>query len=282
MRSKKPWQEEVYAPQEAKTFQHVLNEFILREFPRLGGPWVVGHFVDKLLALLDEHYLLRDRIQPGQTVRMAVAVDETPGYGKRMSKTRQVSVVLTLVNQTDIAALRKGVGRRQVLRQAIARVAREAYAQGGVLTQVDLGLPFARGRTAIRYIIDQREKETKEVVPRRGTVHDMGRAPTHKRIICYKALVEGKPTHIIARETCHTPFAVDHYLLDFARVFFATHQRSLSPEETAFTLGRSLSLVKTYLALIKEFGLYEIQIADRVPTELLKSSDQEIHPKSVM
>ena len=275
IRANKPWQEVVYAPQEAKTFQHVLSEFILREFPRLGGPWVVGHFIEKLMALLDEHYLLRDRIQPGQTVWMAVAVDETPGYGKLMSNTRQVPVVLTLVNQADIAALRKGDGRRQVLRQAIARVAREAYAQGGVLTQVDLNLLFARSHTAISYLISQYEKETKQVVPRRGTVHDMGRAPTHKRIICYKAFVEGKLTHVIARETCHTPFAVDHYLLDFARVYFAVHRRGLSPQEAAFTLGRSLSLVKTYLALIEEFALSENQITDRVPNELLTNSDQE-------
>jgi hypothetical protein len=157
MRSNKPWREVVYAPQAAKTFQHVLTEFILREFPRLGGPWVVGHFVDKLMALLEEHYLLRDRIQPGQTVWMAVAIDETPGYGKLMNNTRQVPVVLTLVNQADIAALRKGDGRRRVLRQAIARVAREAYAQGGVLTQVDLELLFARSRTAIGYLISQYE-----------------------------------------------------------------------------------------------------------------------------
>jgi hypothetical protein len=279
MRSKKPWQEVVYAPQEAKTFQHVLTAFILREFPRLGGPWVVRHFVDKLMALLDEHYLLHDRIQPGQTVWMAVAVDETPGYGKLMSNTRQVPVVLTLVNQADIVALRKGTRRRQVLRQAIARVAREAYVQGGVLTQVDLQLLFARSHSAISYLVTQYEKETKEVVPRRGTVHDMGRAPTHKRIICYKAFVEGKPTHIIARETCHTPFAVDHYLLDFARVYFAVHQRGLSPEEAAFTLGRSLSLVKTYIALIDEFGLSESQIADRVSTEFLTSNEQETPSK---
>lgn len=279
MRSKKPWQEVVYAPQEAKTFQHVLSEFILREFPRLGGPWVVGHFVDKLMALLDEHYLLRDRIQPGQTVWMAVAIDETPGYGKLMSNTRQVPVVLTLVNQADIAALRNGASRLEVLRQAIARVAREAYAQGGVLTQVDLELFFARSRSNISHLITQYEKETKDVVPRRGTVHDMGRAPTHKRIICYKAFVEGKPTHVIARETYHTPFAVDHYLLDFARVFFAVHRRGLSPEEAAFTLGRSLNLVKTYIALIDEFALSESQITDRIPNELSKHNHQETPSK---
>jgi hypothetical protein len=279
IRANKPWQEVVYAPQEAKTFQHVLTEFMLREFPRLGGPWVVGHFVAKLMALLDEHYLLLDRIQPGQTVWMAVAVDETPGYGKLMSNTRQVPVVLTLVNQADITALKEGIGQRQVLRQAIARVAREAYVQGGVLTQVDLGLLFARSRSVISCLISQYEKETQQVVPRRGTVHDMGRAPTHKRIICYKAFVEGKPTHTIARETCHTPFAVDHYLLDFARVYFAVHQRGFSPEEAAFTLGRSLSLVETYLALVEEFGLSARQIVDRVSTALPADNEQETPSK---
>ena len=85
----------------------------------------------------------------------------------------------------------------------------------------------------------------------------------------------GIATHVIARETYHTPFAVDHYLLDFARVFFAVHQRGLNPQEAAFTLGRSLSLVKTYLALIEEFGLSEGQIADRVPTALLMRNEQE-------
>jgi hypothetical protein len=275
MCANKPWQEVVYAPQEAKTFPHALSEFILREFPRLGGPWVVGHFVDKLMALLEEHYLLRDRIQPGQTVWLAVAVDETPGYGKLMSNTRQVPVVLTLVNQADITALKEGTGQRQVLRHAIARVAREAYVQGGVLTQVDLGLLFARSRSLISSLISQHEKETQQVVPRRGTVHDMGRAPTHKRIICYKAFVEGKPTHVIARETCHTPFAVDRYLLDFARVYFAVHQRGLSPEEAAFTLGRSLSLVETYLALVEEFGLSARQIVNRVSIALPADNEQE-------
>jgi hypothetical protein len=278
-RSHNPSYAELYRPQEAKTFRNVLTQFILREFPRLGGPWVVGHFVDKLMTLLDEHHLIRDRVRPGQTVWMAVAADETAGYRKPMSHTRQVPVVLTLVDQADITSLRQGTPRQEVLRQAIARVAREAYAQEGVLSVMDLALLFARCRSAISRQIKLYEDETQQAVPRRGTVHEMGWSHSHKRIICYKAFVEGKPTHIIGRETFHTPLAVDNYLLDFARVFFAVHQRGLSPEETAFTLGRSLKLVKTYLALIEEFGLSKRQIADRVSIELLTSDDQETQSK---
>lgn len=267
--------EELYSPQEAKTFRNVLTQFILREFPRLGGPWVVGHFVDKLLTLFDDHHLDRDRIQPGQTIWMAVAADETAGYRKPMGQTRQVPVVLTLIDRSDITSFRQGTPRHEVLGQAVARVAREAYAQGGVLGTVDLCLLFARSRSSISTLIGRYENETQQVVPRRGTVHDMGGTYSHKRIICYKAFVQGKPTHLIAQETCHTPWAVDNYLLDFARVYFSVHQRSLSPEEAAFTLNRSLRLVQTYLGLIEEFGLSKRQITERLSIELLKGNDQE-------
>lgn len=278
IRSSKSSHEELYRPQEAKTFRNVLTQFILREFPRLGGPWVIGHFVDKLLTLFDEHHLARGRIQAGQTIWMAVAADETAGYRKPMSHTRQVAVALTLIDPSDITSFRQGTPRHEVLAQAIARVAREAYAQGGVLSTIDLCLLFARSRSTISTLIRRYETETQQVVPRRGTVHDMGRTYSHKRIICYKAFVEGKPTHLVAQETYHTPLAVDNYLLDFARVYFAVHRRGLTPEEAAFTLSRSLSLVNTYLDLIEEFGLSNRQITERLSIELLKNNDQEAQP----
>jgi hypothetical protein len=258
-----------YGPQEAKTFQHTLREFILREFPRLGGPWVVGHFVSEMMSLLDAHYLLRERLQPGQTVWMAVDVDEKPAYRKSMSQTRQVPVVLTLTSQQDITALKQGASRQQVLRQAIARVTQEAYQQGGVLSLIDLGLLFARSPNAISQRIKDYERETGQQLPRRGTIHDLGPTLSHKRIICYKAFVEGKTTLTIARETFHSPEDVDRYSLDFARVYLAVYKRRLSPEEAAFTIGRSVSLVKQYISLIEEFGLSEEQVTNRVPTELL-------------
>ena len=192
-----------------------------------------------------------------------------------MSETRQVPVILTLIDPSDITSFRQGTPRHEVLRYAVARAAQEAYAQGGVLSTVDLSLLFARSRSTISKQIRDYETETQQVVPRRGTVHDMGPTFSHKRIICYKAFVEGKPTHIIARETYHTPLAVDNYLLDFARVYFAVHQRDLSPEDTAFTLGRSLRLVQGYLALIEEFGLSKRQITERLSIELLTNDDQE-------
>jgi hypothetical protein len=138
---------------------------------------------------------------------------------------------------------------------------------------------FYRSHTRIAELIRRYEKETGQVVPRRGNVHDMGRTIPHKRLICQKAYVEGKPTHLIAQETFHSPEAVDHYRLDFARVYFATVQRSMTPEQTAFAMQRPLSIVNGYVDMIHEFGLDEKRIYERAGVHLEMCNDRiELSP----
>jgi len=263
IRPKQHHRELQYRPQAAKTLRQALIGFITREFPRLGGPWVIELFVDKILELVDAYRIARDRLKPGQTVWQAVAVDERPGYRKPMTRTRQVPVVITVANQDDIADLRNNVKRSQLLKRALVRAANDAYAQGGVLTCTDLSVLFHRAHSRVAELIRQYEAETGEVVPRRGNIHDMGRTVSHRRIICRKAYLEGKPTHVIARETCHSPEAVDHYILTLARVYFATVQRGMTPEETAFAIQQPLSFVQQYIRLIKEFALDDQRVYNR-------------------
>jgi len=90
-----------------------------------------------------------------------------------------VPVIVTIVDQDDVADLRSNAERYQVLEQAIVRAAFDAYAQDGVLTCTDLGLLFNRSYTRVAAIIREYEEETGEIVPRRGNVHDMGRTVTH-------------------------------------------------------------------------------------------------------
>ncbi len=244
-----------YRPQAAKTLRQSLIRFITREFPRLGGPWVIELFVDKILELVDTYRISRDRLKPGQTVWQAVAVDERPGYRKPMTHTRQVPVVITVVDQDDIAALRTNAARREVLKHALVRAANDAYAQGGVLTCTDLGLLFHHSHNRVADLIREYEAETGKIVPRRGAVHDMGRTLSHKAIICRKAYLEGKPTHVIALETFHSPEAVDHYILNLARTHFAVFQRGMTPEEAAFATQQPISTVQQYTRLIEELDL---------------------------
>lgn len=267
-----------YRPQAGKTLRQSLIHFIGREFPRLGGPWIVGLFVEKLLAWVDRYHIDRERLSPGQTLWLAVALDERPGYRKPMGATRQVPVVITVAGQDQIQDLRTNVSHTEVLQRALVRAANDAYAQGGVLTTTDLAVLFHRGHSRIAELIRQYEAETGEVVPRRGNVHDIGQTVTHKQIICQKAYLEGKPTHVIARETCHSPEAVDAYVLDFARVHFAMVERGMSLEETVFAVQRPRHLVEAYERLIQEFGLAKERVRERVGVECLATNEPLEHP----
>lgn len=266
--TKEHHREAQYRPQAAKTLRQSLIRFIAREFPRLGGPWVIELFVDKLLELVDSYRIARDRLKPGQTLWQAVAVDEWPGYRKPMTCTRQVPVVITVTNQDDIADLRDNVKFPDILTRALVRCANEAYAQGGVLTVTDLSVLFHRSVSHLAQLICAYESETGEVVPRRGNIHDIGRTVTHKRIICRKAYLEGKLTPTIARETFHSPEAVDQYILNLGRVYFATVKQGMTPQQAAFALQQPVGIVKQYVQLIEEFGLDERQVYDCVEAQM--------------
>jgi hypothetical protein len=257
-----------YRPQAGKTLRDALRNFIAREFPRLGGPWVIEMFVDKLLQCVDKYQIGREQLKPGQTLWPAIAIDEHPGYHKPTYAMRQVPVVLTLVNQQDITDLRQDGEWTTILQRAMVRAANEAYAQGGVLSSSDLSVLFHRSHSRVAELIRRYEIETGETVPRRGNIHDIGRTVTHKRIICRKAYLEGKPSHVIARETCHSPEAVDRYVLDFARVHFATVRCGMTIDEAAFAIQRPRFLIEEYVKLIAEFGLDAHQVYDRSGMQL--------------
>jgi hypothetical protein len=268
MKTRQSDRETQYRPQSGKTLREAMRNFIRREFPRLGGPWVIEMFVDKLLQLVDRYHIERDKLQPGQTVWPAVAIDEAPGYRKPIYATRQVPVVITLVNQEDIAAMRQGLPWTEILQGELVRAMKEAHTQGGLLTSSDLSVLFHHGHSRVAELIRQYETQTGEVVPRRGNLHDMGRTVTHKRIICRKAFLEGKTTDVIARETSHSPEAVDNYLLDFARVYYATVLKGMSVEETTFAIQRPQSLVEEYVKLLIEFGLNNQRLSERIQIQL--------------
>lgn len=267
-----------YRPQAGKTLRDAMRNFILREFPRLGGPWVIEMFVDKLLQLVDRYHIERDKLQPGQTLWPAIATDESPGYRKPIYATRQVPVVITLANQEDIAAMRQGLPWSEIFQRALVRVMKEAHAQGGLLTTNDLSVLFYHSHSRVAELIRQYETRTGEVVPRRGNLHDMGRTVTHKRIICRKAYLEGKTTDVIARETNHSPEAVDNYLLDFARVYYATILKGMSVEETTFAIQRPHSLVEEYVRLTLEFGLHNQHLLERIQTQLERCKNRKESP----
>ena len=139
---------------------------------------------------------------------------------------------------------------------------------------------FQRRYNHVAEIIREYEAETGEIVPRCGNFHDMGRTLSHKRIIYRKAYLEAKLTPQIAQEAFHSTVAVDNYILDFARSYFAAFQRVMTIEETAFAIQRPHCLVEEYAKLIEEFGLDEWSIYYRVGVQMMLRFD-DIVPSTV-
>src|SRR6202043_3433755 len=122
------------------------------------------------------------------------------------------------------------------------------HEQGAVLGHADVSLLLNLPISRMSKHVLKHERDTCELIPRRGTIHDMGRSVTHKAIICYKSLVEKKPTSQVAQETFHSPEDVEHYVQCFRRIHLC-RDKGLSPELIAQATGHSLALVQEYLDL---------------------------------
>jgi hypothetical protein len=263
----KPYRERVYGPVLAKTFANRLSRWLAEEFPHLGGPKVRELFVTEVVRLIEAHYVPSQRLQPGQTVWYAVDKSDRPHDGRSMAKTRLVPVTLTLVAQEDIERLIRGLPLTEVRRHVVARLHREADAQGGVLAETDTSLLLCQGHGTISDAIRAYEQEHQCIIPRRGTVHDLGRSVSHKALIAKKALQEAKQAPDVAWEASHTVPSTERYLVDLMRVYISIRRREMTVEETAFATGLSVSLVKEYAALITELDLNDDQLPS-IMTEL--------------
>ena len=74
---------------------------------------------------------------------------------------------------------------------------------------------------------------------------------------------------------------MDRYILNLARVYFATVKQGMSPEEVAFALQCSVGIVKQYIRLIEEFGLNEQQVYAGVGARAVVG-DNDIQPRTVI
>jgi Protein of unknown function (DUF1670) len=243
-----------YDASDRKTFKSVLCHLLHTEFPGIFGPTISRLFADKIDELYERFHPPRSRFKSGQVLWTGVAIDDPPSRNKRIEDTRLVPIVLDLVAAQDIHEAQDKVLRSRTRLTKIIRLFRQAYEQGAVLGHADVSLLLNMHISRISTCVMSYERETGQLVPRRGTIHDMGRSVTHKAIICYKSLVEKKPTSQVAQETFHSPEDVEHYVQCFRRIQLC-RDKGLSPEEVAQATGHSLALVQEYLDLIVEFQI---------------------------
>lgn len=234
-----------------KSLENAVSACIAREFPRIGGPRIRTLCAQMILALVDAHRPPRERVAHGQIVWMAVPLDTPPHRYQRMADLSLVPVVLDLSTPDDVQQRIERRPADQRLLQKAVRLCQQAHQQGGLLSNCDLAELLVQSDARIAHVLSEHERTSGQLVPRRATLHDVGTALTHKRIICHKRFAEGKEPHVVARETWHSLQAVDRYLGQYDRVR-CCRQQGLSSQQTAHLLGCSESLVHEYLRIDDE------------------------------
>ena len=251
MGTKADYVRQKFAPLQDKTLKNALAYRLGSEFPRLGGPRILGLCAEMILELVEQHIRPRESLRHGQALWMGVSRHDPPARAKRIRETELLPVVLDLSTADDIEAiLRRETPRQRLLRKSV-RLCQQAYEQGALLSNCDLAELLSTREDNIAAMLAAQERRTGPIVPRRATVHDVGSGLTPKRIICWKYYGEGLAAEEVARQTYHTLEAVDRYLGQFDRVRHC-HQQGMSPAETAFTLNCSSRLVEEYLEIHRE------------------------------
>jgi hypothetical protein len=190
-----------------------LVNFLVNELRYL-GPVTAANVADELIRIFEENVPQTDRLKHGQMLWNALDKNTRGDSKKRKYKT----VILSVVTDEEVTLFEKGTSINDIRKQVIARIMREAYQQGGILSTRDAGLILVTTDSRISMARTEYEKENNTVLPHPGVLHDMGSTITHKKMIVYKYVVEKKATNIIALETNHSQKAVDHYISDYNRV----------------------------------------------------------------
>lgn len=234
-----------YNAAKERFFKPVIVNFFAREFPKLFGPIMRERLAEELIDLFENMAPRTKRIRPGQILWNALD-KKTRGDSPNR---KYVPVVLSLITEEDVAKLTTGVPMSQITKNAIARIIREAYAQGGILSSRDIGLLTLRHPAIVSRIRKEYEKEHSCTLPHTGALHDMGSCISHKTTIVRKAIVEKKDPADVARECNHSQRAVDNYLRDYHRVKTA-YQQNQNIDYIHIVTGMAKHIVKQYLELL--------------------------------
>jgi DNA-binding CsgD family transcriptional regulator len=241
----------VYGPMNFKNFPGALESFFAEECPQLGGLKTRQVLVQSITEMVSSFHPETSRMKQGQVLWTTVDRDEKCSYGKSMRNTRLTQVVLDLVRSQDAAERAEGRWLRDIKKEAVARIFNQSYQQGGCMTNAEVGILLKISNMTVGKYIKEWEAENNVLLPRRGTIHDMGLTLTHKREIIYKLFLEGKSVEDVSRETNHSHEAINRYITAFKQVLLC-RRKSLSELEASFAVKMSKGLVREYWNLIDE------------------------------
>jgi hypothetical protein len=239
-----------YQRVKGKTLKHILLDRFLNQYGYDKGAVTAQAIVEDLLGIIEHYYRFTDNsfLKQGQMVWPAVPIDEYPAKGKSMAQTRLKPVVLDIICDEDIEALRTPIYYRDMRMKKIERWTNQAYDQGALLSQLDLAMLLGvKEQTAGIYTREYRSLYGRPL-PTRGNIQQIGGGQTHKQEIIGLYL-EGYLVPTISQKTKHSKEAVERYIRDFEAIRMLNSK--FDDRETISLITRlSQRVVNQYVDLI--------------------------------
>jgi len=247
-----------YGPLSQKTLHNVLKRELVEQFGFENMGLIAEGLIHRFLEILADFDPKHRTLLPGQALWLAVSRRDRSRIDQPLWRSKLVPVRLTLLDPEDLAQASDGTPWDDLRERRAVRLLQQAYEQGGVLGQHDVAVLLGLSQSTVSRLIHQYQQRTGEVLPFRGTVHDLGRTLTHKRQAVEWKL-QGLLTQEIARRIHHTPEAVDAYLTDFERVY-QLHRDGKTLVQIAFFTRIAQSVVRQYIDLIEEYEITETRL----------------------
>lgn len=227
--------------------KQVVINFLSSMLSQHYGPVLLEKMAIELIELFEQYAPEVSRLKPGQILWTALD-KRTRGDSPNR---KYVPVVLTIISNDDIDQLTKCEQMTTITKNAYARMFREAYEQGGILSTRDISLLTLRRDSDASRIRIKYEEDHQCVLPHTGALHDMGSTVTHKKMIVEAVIKQKKDPADVAKSCKHSQRAVDKYLNDYGRVKTAYDHNSNLDFVTRVT-GISPHVVKQYLEIMND------------------------------
>ena len=244
-------QKTIYGPLTQKTLKSILKKELITNFGFENMHIIADTLIERFLRILHDCSFDKERIKPYQTRVFAVDKNQKLGYGKTMAQTKLIPVTISIITHQELLELSSGKYLKNLRPNIVARILKEAYSQGGVLSFNDVAIICGTSNVTIKEAVRKYyEQHPDEVLPHIGTIFDCGATLTHKRKII-KLYLSGLLTKEISQRTNHHPFNVDNYIRSFEQIR-GLYEDGKNINQIAFFTKFSQSLIKEYIQIIKE------------------------------
>ena len=171
-------------------------------------------------------------------------------HGRALKEQEKIKVEITLDGGIEDLDVLRTQGSKALRQLKVLRITEEAYHQGGLLRQEDIGRILQVSSRTVREDIRELQKDG-NLVRTRGNEHDIGRGISHKsRII--ELYLKGYTYDEIIRKSRHSGHSIKRYVSSFGRLLLILSHGIKEVSEISRLLHQSERLTKEYLELYEK------------------------------